>query len=184
MSIYTRAGDRGSTRVYGTRERISKTDRRIASLGGIDELNAQLGVVLVKCGRGRARRELLRVQRDLFEIGAEIATAPPETPPFKLGKSAIARLERSIDFYWKALPPLSNFIFPGGSQTSALLHVARTVARRAERELVNFSQSEFSVNPNILSYINRLSDYLLALARWMNKEEGVGDVIWSSSKKR
>lgn len=184
MSIYTRRGDNGTTRIYGTRESKRKDEPRIASLGGLDELNAQLGVVLVLCRDGRAKRELARIQRILFEIGAELGTSTRQTgsnmpPPFRLRKSAAARLERWIDFYWKNLPPLANFIFPGGSETGAQVHVARTVARRAEREIVKLSQTE-RVNPNILSYINRLSDYLLAAARWVNHQEGVGDVIWIS----
>lgn len=182
MPIYTRRGDRGTTRLYGTRDAVSKTSRRVNALGGLDELSAQLGVVLVQCPDGRARRQLQRIQHDLFEIGAEIAS-PGSSSPFKLRKNATKRLESWIDYYWKNLPPLANFIFPGGSAGGAQAHVARTVCRRAERALVELSGVE-SLNPNILSYINRLSDFLLALARWINHKEGVGEEIWVSKKQK
>ncbi|MEK7182533.1 MAG: cob(I)yrinic acid a,c-diamide adenosyltransferase [Patescibacteria group bacterium] len=182
MPIYTRRGDRGTTRIYGTHTPVSKTDPRVAALGTIDELNAQLGLVLVHCKDRRVRKQLLRIQQDFFEIGAELATAPNETPPFKLTKNAVSRLERWIDAYWKNLPPLANFIFPGGSMSAAQLHVARTVARRAERKIVEFSHTS-SVNPTILSYLNRLSDFFLVAARWVNHREGVGDVVWSSTSR-
>lgn len=182
MPIYTRRGDKGTTRLYGKQESISKTDPRINTLGAIDELNAQLGLALVQCTDRGVQDRIHRLQQDLFEIGAEIA-AWEGVSPFKLRKSAITRLERWIDFYWEKLPPLSNFVFPGGTQTSAQLQVARTVARRAEREIVGLSQDQ-KLNPHIIAYLNRLSDFLLTLSRWANKLGGVGDVIWISTKKK
>ena len=197
MPIYTRRGDTGTTRIYGSRDSFRKTDSRIVALGAVDELNAQLGMLLVHCtprggnASGRADRaykitqkQLLILQQELFEIGAEIATAQTAKPPFEMGKNKTRRLERWIDFYWKKLPPLSNFIFPGGSLAGAQLHIVRTVCRRAERVVVELAAAE-KVNPNILSYLNRLSDFLLALARWVNKLEGIGDFRWvGASKKR
>lgn len=196
MAIYTRRGDTGTTRIYGSRDSFRKTDSRIVALGAVDELNAQLGMLLVHCtprggnASGRADRaykitqkQLLILQQELFEIGAEIATAPGAKFPFKLGKGKVGRLERWIDFYWGRLPTLSNFIFPGGSLAGAQAHVTRTVCRRAERALVELAAVE-KVNPNVLSYLNRLSDFLLALARWVNKLEGVDDVRWSGTSKK
>lgn len=181
MPIYTRTGDKGYTRIYGTRDKVSKTDRRFGALGSLDELASQLGLVSSHLPDGGAKDKILRIQRELFEIGSELATAPSQKPPFKLGKSAISRLERWVDFYWKDLPPLANFIFPGGTVASSHAHVARTVCRRAERECISFA-SENKVNENILAYLNRLSDFLLALARFLNHKEGVEDVVWKSKK--
>ncbi|MBI2405486.1 cob(I)yrinic acid a,c-diamide adenosyltransferase [Candidatus Microgenomates bacterium] len=185
MPIYTRRGDTGTTRIYGSRDRHSKSGSRINALGTIDELNAQLGLVLVHCRDRRLSGQLARIQQDLFEIGAQLATAPGEPLPFTITKSDIVRLERWIDSYWDRLPPLVNFVFPGGSLSAAQLHVARTVARRAERVVVKLSKEE-ALSAHILAYINRLSDFLHVAARWANKVEGVEDVIWSSvsSKKK
>lgn len=183
MPIYTRTGDKGSTRIYGTRDRVSKTDSRFGALGTIDELNSQLGLVSSICSDRGTKSRIARIQQDLFEISSEIATAPGAKLPFKFRKAPAARLERWIDEYWKQLAPLANFIFPGGSISASHAHVARTVARRAERMVVEFSQEQ-DVNPNILGYINRLSDFLLALARYLNKIEGVKDIVWSGSKKK
>lgn len=190
MSIYTRRGDRGTTRIYGNRSFISKADFRIKCLGAIDELNAQLGLAHVHCQNRELGRKINLVQQDLFQIGAELASVD-SSAQFKLNKSVTTRLERWIDEYWKNLPPLANFIFPGGTIASAQLQVARTVCRRAERELVELAQTKADlpasrwINPNILAYINRLSDFLLAASRWANKIEEVGDVVWiSTSGKR
>lgn len=182
MPIYTRRGDRGTTRIYGGKN-IRKTDSRIRALGSLDELNSHFGLILAQLTDRKWRGErakLSRLQQDLFEIGSEIAASNAADAPFKLRKSSITRLERWIDEYWKKLPPLANFIFPGGSRGGAQAHVCRTVARRAELAVVALSEEE-QINPNILSYLNRLSDFLLALARWVNKLEGVEDVIWSSA---
>lgn len=197
MSIYTRRGDSGTTRIYGSTNVISKTDPRVNSLGTVDELNSQLGVVLVHCASGkfsRVRKQLERVQQDIFQIGSEIATASNLAPPFRVSKHMVLRLERWIDDYENDLPPLANFIFPGGSLVSAQVHVARTVCRRAEREIVGWKsankQSLFSIkqslslNKYLLAYVNRLSDYLLVLARWLNKLEGINDTVWNASKTR
>lgn len=183
MPIYTRGGDRGLTRIYGTRDRLSKTDSRFGALGTIDELNSQLGLVSGVCSDRGTKSRIARIQQDLFEISSEIATAAGTKPPFKFGKAPINRLERWIDEYWKLLPPLANFIFPGGSIPASHTHIARTVARRSERLVVEFSQDQ-DVNPNILTYINRLSDFLLALARYLNKMENVSDIVWSSASKK
>ncbi|MBI4059180.1 cob(I)yrinic acid a,c-diamide adenosyltransferase [Candidatus Microgenomates bacterium] len=183
MSIYTRRGDTGQTSLYGSRERYAKTDTRFVALGTIDELNAHLGLVSSGCTDRRVKRELTAIQQTIFEIGAEIAASNAASATFKLKKSATTRLEKWIDFYWNKLPPLANFILPGGSEAAAQTHIARTVCRRAERAIVRLNDKE-SVNPNILTHINRLSDYLLALARWVNYLEGVGEIIWQGAKKK
>lgn len=183
MPIYTRRGDLGTTQIYGSKDRRSKSDPRINALGTIDELNAQLGLALVYCRDRRLRRELTHTQQDLFEIGTQLATPSGETSLFTTQKSDTARLERWIDYYWSKLPPLANFIFPGGSAVGAQLHVARTVCRRAERVVVKLTQEE-DVNPTLLGYLNRLSDFLLTAARWANKIEGVEEAVWSSAGKK
>lgn len=186
MAIYTRRGDRGTTRIYGNRSFISKADSRIKCLGAIDELNAQLGLAHVHCPNRGLGRKINLVQQDLFQIGAELASVDGSAQ-FKLNKSVVIRLERWIDEYWKNLPPLANFIFPSGTIASAQLQVARTVCRRAERELVELAEKESAsqwINPNILVYINRLSDFLLAAARWANHLEKVPDQVWISTSKK
>lgn len=193
MSIYTRRGDQGTTRIYGNRSFISKADFRIKCLGAIDELNAQLGLAHVHCQNRELGKKINLVQQDFFQIGAELASVDGSAQ-FKLNKSVIVRLERWIDEYWKNLPPLANFIFPGGTIASAQLQVARTVCRRAERELVELAEKESArfaarrasrrINPNILAYINRLSDFLLAASRWANHLGKVPDQVWVSTAKK
>lgn len=182
MSIYTRRGDKGETRIYGTRTSISKTDRRVVALGAIDELNAQLGLASsFLAPRDRLKHRVSRVQEILFRINSELAMASG----FKLRKSSTARLEKWVDFYWNKMPPLANFIFPGGTPAGAQFQVARTVCRRAERavlrldqELKSLPRAKRGVNSNILSYLNRLSDVLHTLSRWVNHQAGIKDDIW------
>ncbi|MBI3290473.1 cob(I)yrinic acid a,c-diamide adenosyltransferase [Candidatus Microgenomates bacterium] len=174
MSIYTRRGDRGATRIYGSKSRISKTDRRVVALGAIDELNAQLGVASSFLATGNELKERIKgIQRDLFAINSELATAVG----FKFRKNSTTRLEKVIDFYWKKMPPLANFIFPGGTPAGAQFQVCRTVCRRAERAVLRFTEAE-KTNPNILSYVNRLSDVMHTFSRWANFEAGIPDDIW------
>lgn len=177
MAIYTRRGDRGKTSLYDG-DRRSKNNRRICALGAIDELNSQLGFALSLLSRtnGKFKDSLRQLQQDLFEIAAELATASGK-PPFSITIKRVHKLERMIDNIEGELPVLANFIFPGGSPVGAALHVARSVCRRAEREMVTLSKKE-KVNPNIMMYLNRLSDLLFMLARKINRLDKSPEEIW------
>jgi cob(I)alamin adenosyltransferase len=177
MKIYTKTGDDGTTGLIGG-GRIDKSDPRIECTGSIDELNAALGLAVVGCPE-ELLRALGRIQNELFVIGSHIA-APDEAGTVHLPifeESSIARLEMEIDSATQRLPPLRNFILPGGSETSARLHLARTICRRAERQLVRFSHDR-PVVPMVLTYLNRLSDWLFVHARLANHISGLADVPW------
>ena len=180
MKIYTKTGDDGSTGLIGGR-RVSKSDARLECYGTIDELNASIGLAAAAADASLVEK-LRPVQNELFVIGAILATpedrkAPANVtvPPFPDG--AVARLEAQIDAAEAVLPPLHNFILPGGGEASARLHVARTVCRRAERLLVAFA-AQHSVDPLLVRYLNRLSDWLFVHARLANQLAGVADVPW------
>ncbi len=180
MKIYTKGGDRGETGLLGG-VRVPKDDLRIRTYGTLDELNAGLGMVLADPGLPEVvRLGLSRVQGELFQMGAELAT-----PRNRRGSTAlleevhVTALEREIDEMEQVLPPLKTFILPGGGMSSALLHVARTVSRRAERELVTLHRAE-PVRPVLLQYLNRLSDYLFVVARFLNHVQGKVDTPWIS----
>jgi cob(I)alamin adenosyltransferase len=179
--IYTRTGDAGQTALFGG-GRVSKADARVAAYGDVDELNAALGAVLA-CGPVEFERELLQsVQRDLFAIGGRLASPNLGKVSAALEKARvtperIAALEAAIDRADAVLPPLSTFILPGGTMKAALLHVARTVCRRAERSVVALS-SQGAVPPQILAYLNRLSDLLFTLARLVNHKAGATERPW------
>jgi cob(I)alamin adenosyltransferase len=177
--IYTRTGDSGQTGLIGG-ERVSKDNLHVAAFGTVDELNAMLGIVraeIADCSAPPADVDPLvaGIQHRLFDLGAELATTAA-------GKSMItadhvAELEAAIDRYDEPLPPLREFILPGGSRLAAELHLARTVCRRAERLAVTLSATS-PVEPNALRYLNRLSDLLFVLARSANAAAGVADVTW------
>jgi cob(I)alamin adenosyltransferase len=183
MKIYTRAGDDGSTGLYGGR-RVSKADARIACVGAVDELNAMLG--WVAAGRAvPARSKLLKqlrlVQHELFNMGARLATPAEQRDAAKLptlAADAVSRLEREIDAAQAQLPELRNFILPGGCELAGRLHVARTTCRATERTMVHFSSAVEPVEPAALQYLNRLSDWLFVGARLVNQRAGVADVAW------
>lgn len=180
--LYTRAGDRGETGLFGGR-RVPKDDRRVAAYGTIDELNAALGVAASSIRQRKVVATLQAIQNELFDIGAELASDRPvrrgkrEAGVFRLDAGRTRWLESLIDEYDARVPPLRTFVLPAGSQGAALLHFARTVCRRAEREVVTLARSE-SVNPAILSYLNRLCDLLFALARYVNKADRRREVAW------
>ena len=172
MKIYTRTGDRGETSLFGG-ARVPKNDPRIEAYGTVDELNSYLGVVLAIAPDA----QLLEVQRDLFEIGAHLAS--PGTSRFTGVEAArIEALERGIDSMEGELAPLKSFILPGGTLAAAQLHVARTVCRRAERLVVALHDDD-SATESSITYLNRLSDYLFVAARYANHKAGVADVPWT-----
>lgn len=174
--IYTRTGDAGTTGL-GDGSRTGKDSRRIAALGDADELNSLLGLLLCEELPAEVRDLLVDVQHDLFDLGGELAV--PGGAFLKAGQPA--RLEAAIDRFNKELGPLKEFILPGGSRAAALAHLARTVCRRAERALVALAADE-PVSDTARQYLNRLSDLLFVLGRWLNKQAGGGDVLWQKGK--
>ena len=170
--ITTRTGDTGSTGLAdGTR--LGKDHARIAALGSVDELNSQLGVLLAEELPPDIRAVLLQIQNDLFDLGGALAL--PKQDVF--AASRIAWLDEQLAHYNAGLPPLREFILPGGSRAGALCHVARAVARRAERDLVSLSQND-AVPQQALPYLNRLSDLLFVLSRCINKTQAVAETLW------
>ncbi len=185
MKIYTKTGDDGQTGLFGG-PRIAKHAPRIEAYGTVDELNAVLG--LVRCELdGAAIHEPLdelleRIQCELFDLGGELATPDPARLGTRvLGGKHIEALEAAIDRHEADLEPLKQFILPGGTRVAALLHLARTVCRRAERHVVALAKQEPIAN-DLIVYLNRLSDLLFVLARWTNQQAGQHDVPWKSSR--
>jgi cob(I)alamin adenosyltransferase len=182
MKIYTKTGDRGDTGLFGG-GRVGKDHPRVQAYGEVDELNAVIGVVLATEPKLPEVDDVLAtVQRDLFGIGALLATPDIEKmrqhlEKAQIGDARIAELERVIDACDGVLPPLRSFVLPGGSQKSAALHLARTVARRAERAVVHLSH-DTEIPPVVIVYLNRLSDTLFTLARMANFRAGVGEPTW------
>jgi cob(I)alamin adenosyltransferase len=179
--IYTRSGDDGTT-ALGSGERVSKTSPRVAAYGTIDELNAQLGVVLASGPAGELVEPLRRIQNELLHAGAELCiseTARAKTSGPAIEKRHVEALEELIDRLNKTLPPLKNFVLPGGSLAAAHLHVARTVCRRAERAVVTLAEKE-PIGSHVLPYLNRLSDALFVMARYQNRQAGVDEPLWDS----
>ena len=183
MKIYTKTGDGGETGLFGG-GRIPKDSLRVAAYGEVDELNAALGLARALEPPEFVDALVQRIQRDLFTIGAELATPDPDKlhkalsrTSAAIGESDIAALEDAIDGHQSRLEPLKNFILPGGAPKAAALHLARTVCRRAERAVVALSRHE-QISPAILRYLNRLSDLLFVLARAANAHAGRPDVKW------
>lgn len=181
MRIYTRTGDAGETGLFAG-GRVPKDHPRVTACGDVDELNAALGVAITLDPAGAEGDLLAAIQRDLFAIGSELATPDPaKVPPGAsrpfVGDARIVALERAIDAREEGLAPLREFILPGGTPGAAAFHLARTVCRRAERAVVRLSR-ESAVSPDVLRYLNRLSDLLFVLARAANARAGVRDVTW------
>jgi cob(I)alamin adenosyltransferase len=182
MKIYTKTGDTGETGVFGG-PRVAKDHPRIEAYGTVDELNAVLG--LARCEKLPPDVDdlLARIQNELFDVGAELATPRPDALGIaRVTPEQAAALERAIDHYEAGLTPLKQFILPGGARSAAWLHVARTVCRRAERRLVTLARQTAgtpeAVSPTLVIYLNRLSDLCFVLARSLNAEAKVPDVAW------
>jgi len=170
--ITTRTGDKGTTGLAdGTR--LGKEHARFAVLGSVDELNSQLGVLLAEELSTDIRAVLLQIQNDLFDLGGALALPTRDV----FAENKIAWLDEQLAHYNAGLPPLREFILPGGSRAGALCHVARTVARRAERDLVVLSQND-TVPQHALPYLNRLSDLLFVLSRCINRAQAVPEALW------
>jgi cob(I)alamin adenosyltransferase len=177
--ITTRTGDDGTTGL-GDGRRVPKDDARIIAIGDVDELNSSIGVLLAETLPLPVSEALLDIQHDLFDLGGELAI-PGRVA---IGETQVARLDEAIAQFNAPLPPLREFILPGGTRAAALAHVSRTVCRRAERAVITLASAdtETSVAPHALLYLNRLSDLLFVLSRTINREAGVPDVYWRSER--
>jgi len=190
MKIYTKTGDEGTTGLFGG-TRVKKHNLRIDSYGTVDELNSYIGLIKDQEINDNIKASLLKVQNELFTLGAMLAT-PPEKETLKSGKerlnipkideNSILFLENEIDKMEEELPQMTHFILPGGHQTVSFCHVARCVCRRAERLSVALNDEE-NIHNDILKYLNRLSDYLFVLARKLSKDLAVEEIKWIPEKK-
>ena len=179
VKIYTRGGDKGDTSLIGGK-RVSKYSTRINAYGNVDELNAALGVAISFLDDPEVKKLLERIQNELFIVGSDLADpsypdSTNKTP--RVTDAMVKELESVIDKYDQEVGEIQYFILPGGSKAASLLHLARGIARRAERNCVELSNIE-KINPAVISYLNRLSDLLFMLARVINKRMGVNDVAW------
>lgn len=189
--IYTKSGDKGTT-ALGTGKRVPKHDLRVAAYGAVDEANAFVGVARLHTQGGEpqfaeADAMLARIQNDLFDLGADLCAPASGDDEYRdqrlrMSEAQVERLEREIDRMNAELAPLNSFVLPGGSAAAAHLHVARTVSRRAEREITRLAEGD-SVTPAAIRYINRLSDHLFVLSRWLN-DKGRQDVLWTPGANR
>ncbi len=187
--IYTKTGDAGTTGL-GTGERVSKDGVRIAAYGSVDEANATIGMVRLHLGGGHPGLDakLGRIQNDMFDLGADLCVPDrgeklPYTP-LRMSEAQVERIEAEIDELNSELKPLNSFVLPGGSAAAAALHVARTVCRRAERDMVTLAATAGEpVSAPAMKYINRLSDFLFVASRYVN-DRGMSDVLWVPGQNR
>jgi cob(I)alamin adenosyltransferase len=186
--IYTRTGDKGKTRLASGEPRL-KCDLRVEAYGNVDETNAAVGLARLHTREDAQLDAMLaRIQNDLFDLGADLATPEAEgearRAPLRIVASQVTRLENEIDALNEALSPLTSFVLPGGSPAAAALHLARTICRRAERGMVALSQKEGeAVSEEAIRFINRLSDFLFVAARFAN-DRGAKDVLWTPGQNR
>jgi cob(I)alamin adenosyltransferase len=186
--IYTKTGDSGETGL-GDGSRISKASWRVRAIGAVDETNAAVGIARLDA-EGDADQMLARIQNDLFDLGADLcapeegrkAPSSGERGRLRICEAQVERLEREIDVLNERLEPLTSFVLPGGTALAARLHLARTIARRAEATMVALAERE-KINPAAMRYINRLSDHLFVMARTANAD-GMGDVLWRPGENR
>ena len=178
--IYTRGGDKGQTSL-GSGKRVPKHDPRVDAYGQVDEANAAIGLARLHT-RGSADAMLARIQNDLFDLGADLCRPEPKEGDLRIVESQVTRLEREIDKMNAALQPLQSFVLPGGTPAAAYLHLARTIARRAERAMTALAEKNW-VNPEAIKYINRLSDHLFVLSRYLNGK-GKRDILWQPGANR
>jgi cob(I)alamin adenosyltransferase len=184
MKIYTKTGDKGETGLYGG-ERVSKNSPRIEAYGTIDELNSFIGLTVTEI-KDKAVKELLsKIQNQLFTVGTDLSTPysmeEQKKNILRVTPDFFEKIEKSIDFFEEKIDELKNFIIPGGSKSASLLHVCRTISRRAERRVVALNSLE-QINGNIVIFLNRLSDLFFVLSRYENKISNNRDVMWESQK--
>jgi len=176
--IATRTGDAGNTGL-GDGSRVDKDALRVHAMGDVDELNSHIGVLLCENLSPQLRHELISIQHDLFDMGGELCI-----PGYSLiTETQVARLDALLEKYNADLPPLRDFILPGGNRPAALAHVCRTVCRRAERAIVSVGKNE-AINDHPRQYMNRLSDLLFVLSRVLNRVDGGSDVLWEKERER
>lgn len=182
--VYTKTGDQGMTSLVGG-VKVKKTHPRIEAYGTVDELSAQLGVLSTFMKDGEEKKLVLRIQNTLFTVSSYLATDKNQTslaPSYTLDAGEVERLEKAIDTILAGIPPQTDFILPGGTYAAAYAHVCRTVCRRAERRI--FSLAEVTeLDPEVLQYMNRLSDYLFVLSRKLNFIDGIREKIWKKDWK-
>lgn len=178
MAIYTRTGDKGNTSLFNG-SRVLKSHIRVEAYGTIDELNSLLGVVIAKNKIAKIQSKLVTIQSDLLELGSALAHPDGETQKLSsyLGKR-VEEFEKTIDDMTQEMPVLSNFILPGGGEVGSLIHLSRTVARRVERRMVELMQKEV-LDKGLIKYVNRLSDLLFTMARFVNYKEKQKEFIWN-----
>lgn len=176
MKVYTKTGDAGTTSLVGGK-RVPKDCARLESYGTIDELNAQVGLLLTYVSEPVDRETLIGIQNNLFVIGAQLATEAPQVPSVVITSVDVTKLEQSIDAASEGLPKWRGFTLPGGCRPAALAHVCRTICRRAERRILALNSSE-EVAPELLAYVNRLSDYFYVLALRLNFLQGTEEILW------
>lgn len=180
MNIYTRYGDRGYTRLVGG-GRAKKNTSRVQAYGSIDTLNAQVGVTVAFLDRtDKLSAELIQVQQWIFDCGSDFAT-PEEKRPYKVEPQMITWLEEKIDFYWEHSPTITHFVLPGGTVIAANLQLCRCFTREAERKAVALLEEKEAVNEEALKFLNRLSDYFFALARWVNGQAEQPEIAYKNS---
>ena len=186
--IYTRTGDKGQTGL-GDGQRVAKDSLRVNVMGTVDEANGIIGVARLDTAQlsdGEPGAALMRIQNDLFDLGADLCVPGEDAEPgsrLRITPGQVKRLEKEIDAMNKDLAPLTSFVLPGGAPAAAYLHLARSVVRRAEREGWTLAGEE-QVNLAVLQYLNRLSDHLFVMARWINAKTGAGDVLWKPGAQR
>ena len=181
MKIYTKSGDEGSTGLFGG-QRVSKSDVRVKAYGTVDELNSFLGLAIALIADEHLEGRLLKIQHDLFSIGANLASSRQEVKvssdkKVKVPLERVSEMEDWIDELSQQLPELKAFVLPGGTQSASALHLCRTVCRRAERVVVE-AKEQMEIDPGVVVYLNRLSDLLFVWARWENSKKGRADVVW------
>ena len=176
--VYTKVGDGGTSRLAGGQE-VAKDSARLEAYGTLDELNAVLGVLVESLTEGLPRRRLLRIQNELFDVGGELAVLPEDRHPQQIviSEADVTRLEEEIDEVNAALPTLRSFVLPGGGMAAALFHQARTVCRRAERRLVTLHHAA-PQRAEVLTFVNRLSDWLFVMGRQAAVDAGRGELLW------
>ena len=176
MKIYTKTGDSGQTGLQGNK-RVSKANPRIIAYGAVDEINAFLGLILAHKMENKMRDLFTKLQNDLFVLGADLSNPDLTLTKNRINAKMVEDLENRIDLFEKELPPITNFILPGGDTLSSLVHITRAITRRAETCVIILDEKE-QVNIEAKKYLNRLSDLLFVLARTINKNVGIEDKIW------
>ena len=176
MKIYTKTGDDGKTSLFDN-SRVWKSHERIVSYGAIDELNSAVGIAISMDLDHQLKEILVRIQNELFIVGSDLANPNMSDTKIRTTENMILSLENDIDAFESELSELTNFILPGGTLMSSILHLSRTIARRAETHVTALSQKE-EINKIVIVYLNRLSDLLFVLARVLNKRKNIDDIVW------